>query len=512
MDINIISGVAPLLSDTGTALASGTTDSGDSLFQTMITRMLREKSASAEKEGSTTGSELEMNSGTDDEETSEAINLNQIIAQFMMQKNGQPYEKEQALQMLAENDNQIGSDLPDDPSDSGEVSALSIDAIVAAMGNMGTISTTEDRSGEALKPQVTQSDSVLSLSAAPFPTANVSGAIVQYADEGLDAADSEQNGIAPMNEQRFGGPVQESAALTAKATQEKEFPSADQFRFSEIQASGEQHIFTAGMTNRNDTFVEPNSVNLYVEAEGGKSRAESELVSQTNGLSEIENLSEADRAEAGNLTEKTEGSSLESETSADSLETTSSMEYQNVFHSSVQTERLSDTSNLTNASKPEAYSQIRDEILTNLVAKGSNEFKMQLQPEELGTIDVSLKLNDGKLVIDILAQNANTQTLLISQVDKLISSMGLQNVQVESVQVSQQMNQNSQNQSDQNQGYQQMQSGMDFSQGRKDSGESEANHRVLSTGIFGRSVEYSPDIESTQSVQASRLRKLDYVI
>lgn len=112
--------------------------------------------------------------------------------------------------------------------------------------------------------------------------------------------------------------------------------------------------------------------------------------------------------------------------------------------------------------KAEPYSQIGDQILAKLEQNGPKEFKMQLEPEDLGQIDIKLKLNDGKLMIDILAANSKTQALLTSQVDKLISSMGLQNVQVESVQVGQQMNSQSQD-SQQNQAFF-MNSGMDFSQ------------------------------------------------
>ena len=114
------------------------------------------------------------------------------------------------------------------------------------------------------------------------------------------------------------------------------------------------------------------------------------------------------------------------------------------------------------AEKLEPYSQIGAQILSKLEQDGPKEFKMQLEPEDLGQIDIKLKLNDGKLMIDILAASSKTQALLTSQVDKLISSMGLQNVQVESVQVSQQMNSQSQD-SQQNQGTFNN-SGMDFSQ------------------------------------------------
>jgi len=142
------------------------------------------------------------------------------------------------------------------------------------------------------------------------------------------------------------------------------------------------------------------------------------------------------------------------------------MSFQNTMQGAVTTREVAESSPLTQpveASEP--YNQIREEILSKLEQKGSTEFRMQLEPENLGQIDIKLKLSEGKLVIDILAANSKTQALLTGQVDKLIASMGLQNVQVESVHVSQQMNSQTQDNS-QSQGYT-MSSGMDFSQRRQ---------------------------------------------
>ncbi len=132
---------------------------------------------------------------------------------------------------------------------------------------------------------------------------------------------------------------------------------------------------------------------------------------------------------------------------------------------------------------PEPYSQIREEILSKLEQNGPTEFKMQLEPLDLGQIDIKLKLSEGKLVIDILAADARTQALLTSQVDKLISSMGLQNVQVESVQVSQQMNSQTQDNS-QSQGFT-MNSAMDFSQRKQQEQSQQASYSDTKlTGTF----------------------------
>ncbi len=81
------------------------------------------------------------------------------------------------------------------------------------------------------------------------------------------------------------------------------------------------------------------------------------------------------------------------------------------------------------------YNQITEEIAAKLEQKGPMEFKLQLKPENLGEIDISIKIVEGKLSIDILSASSKTQDLLVSQVDKLVAKLGLQNFQIEHVQV-----------------------------------------------------------------------------
>ena len=185
-----------------------------------------------------------------------------------------------------------------------------------------------------------------------------------------------------------------------------------------------------------------------------------------------------------------------------------------VYQGQLQSSGTTDATEVNQLTQPvgntEAYSQIKDEILATLEQKGPTEFKMKLQPESLGQIDISLKISEGKLIIDILADKSQTQALLTSQVDKLISSMGLQNVHVESVQVSQQMNSDSQN--NQNQGYQ-MNSGMDFSQGRQNSREAGEGWQQISTGIFGTQTDFNTE-ETVKEIQQARdsFSRMDYII
>lgn len=85
--------------------------------------------------------------------------------------------------------------------------------------------------------------------------------------------------------------------------------------------------------------------------------------------------------------------------------------------------------------KTELHIQIGREVLSRIEHNRPMVFSMQLEPEDLGKIDVRLKINEGRLSIDIMAANSKTQALLVGQADKLINSMGLQNVQVENVQI-----------------------------------------------------------------------------
>lgn len=183
------------------------------------------------------------------------------------------------------------------------------------------------------------------------------------------------------------------------------------------------------------------------------------------------------------------------------------------YQSQLQNTGTQDVSAMNQLSQPtegtSAYSQISDQILATLEKKAPSEFKMQLQPENLGQIDISLKISEGKLIIDIMADKAQTQALLTGQVDKLISSLGLQNVQVESVQVNQQMNSDSQN--SQNQAYQ-MNSGMNFANGRQNSGETGETWQQYSSNIFGTQDISTEDVAERTWQTRDGFSRMNYVI
>jgi len=79
--------------------------------------------------------------------------------------------------------------------------------------------------------------------------------------------------------------------------------------------------------------------------------------------------------------------------------------------------------------------QVEQKVLQNYDASKPVTFTMTLSPENLGDIDVQMKYDQGKLVIDIMAVSKETQKLLGKEINQLVRSLALQNVQVDSVHV-----------------------------------------------------------------------------
>lgn len=75
---------------------------------------------------------------------------------------------------------------------------------------------------------------------------------------------------------------------------------------------------------------------------------------------------------------------------------------------------------------------LTEQIVKNVQAK-NNSFRMELFPQDLGKISVSLKMEQGMLVVDILADSPRTQSLLASgsgEIRSLLESAVGQPVQV----------------------------------------------------------------------------------
>lgn len=79
--------------------------------------------------------------------------------------------------------------------------------------------------------------------------------------------------------------------------------------------------------------------------------------------------------------------------------------------------------------------QVAQKILQNFEPNKPMVLQMTLSPENLGDIEVQLKYDQGKLVIDIMAASRETQNLLGKQINQLVRGLALQNVQVETVHI-----------------------------------------------------------------------------
>jgi flagellar hook-length control protein FliK len=269
-------------------------------------------------------------------------------------------------------------------------------------------------------------------------------------------------------------------------------------------------------------------ISLSEKAEAANGNQALEKTVLTNGEAEKQTAFASQslqtlKAENGNQTEASEiliqeesavsAEKPRQETAADSGIDPARSGFQNSVQGAVTTVEIpgSVTQN-QDVESPQPYSQIREEILNKLEQNGPTEFKMQLEPEDLGQIDIKLKLSEGKLIIDILAADSRTQALLTSQVDKLISSMGLQNVQVESVQVSQQMNSQAQDNS-QGQGFT-MNSAMDFSQRRQEQNRQEIFNNGNLAGTFSSQQDETKADETIGRIESARFNshRMNYTI
>lgn len=83
---------------------------------------------------------------------------------------------------------------------------------------------------------------------------------------------------------------------------------------------------------------------------------------------------------------------------------------------------------------PAPAEQVRAELIENL-EKDKMEFRMQLQPEELGKVSVKLVLEGGRLAVEIAAASRKAAEALHRQTDSLAASLRTSGVEVESIQV-----------------------------------------------------------------------------
>jgi len=408
-----------------------------SLFQQLIIRMLTEKGQAADAANSAAGEGApDMATGPDSGLLAEALLTEDDSSIFSLL-----YEAAGAGETAEGSSLQTGS-----PESGGQT-----DEIQALMTAMAGLMPVLDKSQTSVGSQSAPGDEVLSVS-------------------GISAAAVNDAGIPASLKALFmnGG----KAAVTAEAGDMQAAEADGGLPTTGSYDSGGKGSITTGTgqtaLNSGNSAVQV-STEIASAATANTSRTEQNAFNAAAMSGQADRITEAfsgmQAADAENKSSETAAWKTDKAFGEAAADTGRIPQEAPNLYNAVQTGTAEQNPDIPSVNKAEPYSQIRDEILTKLEQKGPSEFKMQLEPAELGQIDIKLRLSEGKLIIDILAASAKTQALLISQVDKLIAGMGLQNVQVESVQVGQQTNYQGQD-SSQGQGYQ-SNTEMDFSQRRQ---------------------------------------------
>lgn len=171
------------------------------------------------------------------------------------------------------------------------------------------------------------------------------------------------------------------------------------------------------------------------------------------------------------------------------------------------------TAPATKAEPAQLLSQVQDAIVENFELNTDKTFKVTLNPESLGEIDVEMAFSNGKLTINILAASQETHELLSKQIDQLVRSLALQKVSVETVTI----NRSVEETADSGQQAQSNMTNMDFKQGQQQEAQSNLIggkfNRMARIGLTsGESLDESLTDLANISVQSSRFSRLNYLV
>lgn len=159
-----------------------------------------------------------------------------------------------------------------------------------------------------------------------------------------------------------------------------------------------------------------------------------------------------------------------------------------------------------------AVQQVAQKILQNFEPNKPMVLQMTLSPENLGDIEVQLKYDQGKLVIDIMAASRETQNLLGKQINQLVRGLALQNVQVETVHINTPVEASSMGGNTSSL----MNSGSDFSQQQNNAQlrESFLRNSSIQNSLLSNGSESGDDgiISIAQNLQYTGQRRINYYV
>lgn len=171
------------------------------------------------------------------------------------------------------------------------------------------------------------------------------------------------------------------------------------------------------------------------------------------------------------------------------------------------------TAPATKAEPAQLLSQVQDAIVENFEVNTDKTFKVTLNPESLGEIDVEMEFSNGKLTINILAASQETHELLSKQIDQLVRGLALQKISVETVTI----NRSVEETADSGEQAQSNMTNMDFRQGQQQEAQSNLIggkfNRMARIGLTsGESLDESLTDLTNISAQSSRFSRLNYLV
>ena len=79
--------------------------------------------------------------------------------------------------------------------------------------------------------------------------------------------------------------------------------------------------------------------------------------------------------------------------------------------------------------------QVADNLLKHEIKQGSDQISFRLSPENLGNLQLNMRMEDQRLRLEIVAENRGVRDILLQQADELKETLARQNIKVETFNV-----------------------------------------------------------------------------
>lgn len=87
------------------------------------------------------------------------------------------------------------------------------------------------------------------------------------------------------------------------------------------------------------------------------------------------------------------------------------------------------------AAESQVMRQVADRLEAHEIKKGSDQISLKLSPENLGNLQLNLRMEDQQVRVEIVAEHRAVREALLQQVDQLKESLSRQNIKMESFDV-----------------------------------------------------------------------------